>query len=220
LTRFPSTFEQRRLAAAGALLLWCALLMAARVVLTGRMAYAFLGWNLLLAAVPLAASLSLRRLDPASHPLPRALLFTVWLLFLPNAPYILTDLVHLRARPPVPIWFDLALLLSAAGTGLVLGYLSLLDVHRVLEERFGWLRGWAATAVTLVASAYGIYLGRFLRFNSWEVVTGPGELIRTVARHALSPWRYPAAVGVTLLYGSGLLLGYAAFRALIRNESP
>jgi uncharacterized membrane protein len=214
-----SSFERRRLGSAAALLAWCVLLVAARVVYSGRWTFVFLGWNLFLAAIPLAASLCLRRMDPRRWPVRRALLFVGWLLFLPNAPYIVTDLVHLEPRPPVPVWFDLAMLLSAAATGLIMGYLSLLDVHRVLEARFGWVRAWAATAASLIGCGYGIYLGRFLRFNSWEVLTGPGRLLRIVAHHLLSPWRYPAAVGVTLLYGTGLLLGYVALRVLIRNEA-
>jgi uncharacterized membrane protein len=219
LHRLLTGFERRRLGAAGALLIWCATLVAVRVVFSHHLTYVFLGWNLFLAAVPLGASLILRRLDPRRRPVTRAVLFVLWLLFLPNAPYVITDLIHLQHDPPVPLWFDLAMLLSAAGTGLILGYLSLLDVHRLLEARFGWVGGWAAVSSAVVASGYGIYLGRFLRYNSWEVLTGPGKLLGTIAAHLLSPWRYPAAVGVTLLYGSGLLLGYVALRVLIRNEA-
>jgi uncharacterized membrane protein len=212
-------FEQRRLGTAAALILWCALLLVARIGYSGTRTYAFLLWNLFLAGIPMAASLWLRRLDPTRRPVLRGSLFLVWLLFLPNAPYIVTDLLHLSHMRPVPLWFDVALLLSTGATGVLLGYLSVLDVHRVLEARFGWVRGWMAMIAALGMSGYGIYLGRFVRFNSWQVVTGPGALLRTILSHLLDPRGHPAAFGVTAIYGSGLVLGYVALRVLIRNEA-
>ena len=210
--------EARRFGALGALLLWCALLLAARVAWSGTLFFAFLCWNLFLAAVPLAASTLLRRLDGTGGPVARAMCFVAWLLFLPNAPYIVTDLVHLAPRPPVPLWYDVALLLSCAGTGLLLAYVSVLDVHAVLDRRFGRRLGWGAIVGSLVLSGYGIYLGRFVRLNSWEVVTDPAGIVRTVAGHVLDPLGHPRAVGVTLVYGLGLALGYAVVRALVLGE--
>ena len=89
--------------------------------------------------------------------------FALWLLFLPNAPYTLTDLLHLTTAASAPAWYDLALLLSCAGTGLLLGYLSLIDVHDLVAKTFGLAMGWLLAFASLLLSGFAIYLGRFLR---------------------------------------------------------
>ena len=105
-----------------------------RILATGDLTYFFLGWNLLLAGIPygLAGFLSARFAGWKNW-----LLIMAWLLFLPNAPYIITDFLHLKHRPPVPYWFDVLLLFSAAMNGLMLGILSLLKVERFLTGRYG-----------------------------------------------------------------------------------
>ena len=200
----------RRTLLIAALLAWCASLMALRIVRTGTLMYAFLGWNLFLALVPLAASEVLVRAKRTGSQLCS---LGLWLLFLPNAPYILTDLLHLRARPPVPLWFDLALLLSCAGTGLLLAFESVADVQAFMTRRFGDLVGWSVAIASLVLSAFGIYLGRFLRWNSWDVVANPAALIADVAQRIVNPLAHTRTTGVTVIFGVLLTLGYAAFAA-------
>ncbi|HIG75556.1 MAG TPA: DUF1361 domain-containing protein [Bacteroidetes bacterium] len=193
---------------------WCLALLAARVAATGSWLFVFLGWNLVLALLPLGASALLARWHRRRAP--RLALLAVgaaWLLVLPNAPYILTDLFHFRHRPPVPTWFDLALLLSFAGTGLLAGYLSLAEVHRVVAERIGARVAWAGAVGVLFLSAFGIYLGRYLRYNSWEVLTAPGPLFSDVLAPLLDPMGHPRAVAVTLVFGGLLTLGYLAMHA-------
>lgn len=204
----------RRLGLAALLGAWTAALVAVRIVVTGSPFGLFLAWNLVLAAVPLAASTALVRAD--RHGAPRLALWAlgaVWLAFLPNAPYILTDLVHLAKRPPVPFWYDLGMLLSAAGVGLLAGYVSLADVQGVLARRWGAAAGWAASVGALFLSAFGIYLGRVLRWNSWDVVAAPGALAADLARAVLGP-PDPTVVVMTLVFGGMLTLGYVALWAL------
>lgn len=134
----------------------------------------------------------------------------MWLAFLPNAPYILTDFVHFRHRPPVPLWYDLALLLSCAGTGLLLGYASLANVQSFIARRFGPRVGWLTAVASLVLSAFGIYLGRFLRWNTWDMVTNPIALLTDVAPRVLNPFAHPRTTGVTVVFGGMLVLGYVA----------
>ena len=209
----PSPARRLRLA----LLLggWVAALLAVRVGVTGSPFGLFLAWNLALAAVPLVASTALVRLD-RQRARAGALLAVgaVWLLFLPNAPYILTDLVHLAPRPPAPYWYDLALLLSAAGTGLLAGYVSLADVQAVVARRWGGRASWAVAVGALFLSAFGVYLGRVLRWNSWDVVAAPGALFADVAGLALDPAGDPLAAVMTAVFGGTLTLGYVALRAL------
>ena len=196
---------------------WVAALLAVRVGLTGSPFGLFLAWNLVLAAVPLVASTALVRLDgKGAHAGVLAAVGAVWLLFLPNAPYILTDLVHLGPRGGVPFWYDLALLLSAAGTGLLAAYVSLADVQAVLTRRLGAPVAWAASVGALFLSAFGVYLGRELRWNSWDVVTAPGALLADVASRVLDPWAHPTTVVMTVVFGGMLTLGYVALRAVAR----
>jgi uncharacterized membrane protein len=196
-----------------ALLGWCALLIGFRVHLAGERTYAFLLWNLVLAAVPLAAAYALEGAARKRMGAPaQVAAFLIWLCFLPNAPYLLTDLLHLADRPPVPLWFDLAMLLSCAGTGLLLGFLSVARVQRVIDQRFGFAAGWTTALAALLLSGYGIYLGRFLRWNSWDVVADPRGVFGSVAGHLVDPASHPRTLGVTTVYGVGLALAYLALR--------
>lgn len=205
----------RRLALAALLGGWVAALFLVRVWATGSLFGLFLGWNLFLAAVPLLASTALVRLDARGAPLGVLLgVGAVWLAFLPNAPYILTDLVHLEVRPPVPFWYDLGMLLSGAGVGLLSGYVSLADVQGVIARRRGVLAGWATSVGVLFLSAFGIYLGRELRWNSWDVVAAPDALAADILSRAANPLADPTTVVMTLVFGGMLTLGYVALHAL------
>jgi uncharacterized membrane protein len=94
-------------------------LVVTRFVATQQFAYFNLVWNLFLAWLPLAFAFLAGR-DSNSR-LRLFLCAGLWLLFLPNSPYLVTDLVHLRPRPPVPLWFDILLVQSFVLTGLLLG---------------------------------------------------------------------------------------------------
>jgi uncharacterized membrane protein len=211
----------RRILAFGALLGWCAALLVLRVVRSGSYTFVFLTWNLFLAAVPFAAAALLETLNRRRGWLPLQWgAFLLWLLFLPNAPYIITDLMHLKARPPVPLWYDVLLLISCAGTGLLFGYASVLMVQRVVERRFRRVTGWVVAVSTLVLSAYGIYLGRFLRFNSWEAITDPLPLFSDMLAHLTDPMQHPRTLAVTVLFGIALTLGYVALRVMVDDDDP
>jgi uncharacterized membrane protein len=192
----------QRAAVFALLLAWCAALLAVRIARADSLMFLFLGWNLVLAVIPAAAA---ALLDKTREQWKQAGLLAVWLAFLPNAPYLVTDFVHLRARPPVPLWFDIALLISCAATGLLLGYTSVADVQRFIARRFGEAAAWLCAASALILSGAGIYLGRFLRWNSWDLLANPVAIVLSIR---------PRVVSVTAVYGCGLLIGYLAFRAL------
>ena len=191
----------KRLLAFTALLAWCGALLVLRAWRAQNTIYFFLVWNLFLAVIPFLAALAFER---AKWLATRSATFAVWLLFLPNAPYIVTDFIHLRARPPVPLWFDILLLLSCAGTGLLLGYGSVMIVQRVVERRVGKRTGWTSPRLRSVLSAFGIYLGRFVRFNSWEALTDPMPLFSDIAYRLMNPMQHPRTFVVTALYGVAL----------------
>jgi uncharacterized membrane protein len=201
-----------------ALFLWCAALLALRMERTGTMRFGFLVWNLFLAFVPLVASSLLAIADRRrSSILVQGGWFALWLVFLPNAPYLLTDLIHLRHRPPVPLWYDLALILSYALTGLLLGYTSLAIVQRIVARRFGNATGWLVAIASMGLSGFGIYLGRFLRWNSWEVLTRPAPLFAFIADCLLNPRSHAGTVAVTVIFGGALILGYVALDVFLAD---
>jgi uncharacterized membrane protein len=195
------------------LLGWCGALLLFRYERWHSSYFLFLAWNLLLAVIPAIAAALLALASERRHAATlQGVWFAVWLLFLPNAPYIVTDFIHLAPRPPVPSWYDVVMMVSAAGTGLFLGYSSIADVQAVVSLRFGRRAGWSVAVVALLLSGFGIYLGRFLRWNSWDAVANPGELLHKAAERGLNPMAHPRTIGVSVLYGVGLALGYLALR--------
>ena len=167
-------------------------LLAVRTDRAGQPAFVFLTWNLFLAWIPFVLSVGVAAVHGRGGPRPLLwLLGAGWLLFLPNAPYILTDFIHLGRAGGVPLWFDAALIGTFAATGLALGLVSLLIVHHVVEARAGRAVGWVVAVSSLLLSAIGVYLGRFPRFNSWDVVTDPSSLVAVVLQRLADPSRQP-----------------------------
>jgi len=197
------------------LLFWCVCLIAVRIDRTGSGYYRFLITNLFLACVPLFLSTILRIASHwRLHWTIQLVLFSLWLLFLPNAPYILTDILHLTRASHAPAWYDLALLLSCAGTGLLVGYLSLIDVQGIVARVFGDTSSWIFALVSLVLSGFAIYLGRFLRWNSWDVLITPTRVFEILGG-LLNPWAHVRPLAVTIIFGVILTLGYISLRVLL-----
>jgi uncharacterized membrane protein len=191
---------------------------AFRIWHSHTLTYLFLVWNLFLAAIPYGTSTVLVEFESLrKHPIIFWSLIALWLLFLPNAPYIFTDLFHLRPRNGVPQWFDLLLLLSFAWNGILLGYLSLFDVQALVAKRIGHRITWLGVCGILFLCAFGVYLGRFLRWNSWDVFTNPFALLSDIADRFLNPFAHPHTWGLTLGYGTFLVLGYLTLKVIVRQ---
>ena len=201
------------------LLFWCTCMVAVRINRTGSGYYVFLLGNLFLACMPLFFSTALRVTNRLRwHWTIMVGLAGLWLLFLPNAPYILTDILHLSRSSNAPAWYDLALLLSCSGTGLLVGYLSLVDVQGIVARKFTPVVGWIFAIVSLGLSGFAIYLGRFLRWNSWDVLFTP-TLMLEIAAVVLHPLDHVRPLSVTLVFGVIFALGYITFRTLLLTES-
>ncbi len=182
-------------------------LLTVRMDRVGEPAFAFLTWNLFLAWIPFVLALGAAAVHARGGPRPLLWMFAAgWLLFLPNAPYILTDFIHLGRVGGAPMWFDAALIGSFAAAGLALGLASLLVVHHVVEARVGRVVGWVLAVSSLVLSAIGIYLGRFPRFNSWDVITDPHGLIAVVLQRLVDPFGNPFLLRFAVMM-SMLLIG-------------
>jgi len=175
-------------------------LLALRVAWTDERAYLFLVWNLFLAWVPYGCALGLRAVH---RRLPGAALvpfFAVWLGFLPNAPYLVTDFVHLRFRVGAPLWFDAVMLAAFAWAGVGLGTASLRMCAHIVRVRAGSLAALAFTPLVALATGFGIYLGRFLRLNTWDVATKPGTVLLQVLSPLVDPLGNVRAWAVTLTF--------------------
>ena len=210
-----TSIDVKRFIIVGTLLFWCACMVAVRVNRTGSGYYLFLLGNLFLACIPLFLSTTLRIANRLRVPWAINLALSgLWLLFLPNAPYILTDILHLPRSSDAPAWYDLALLLSCSGTGLLVGYLSLIDMQGMVARRFSPLTGWIFALVSLGLSGFAIYLGRFLRWNSWDVLVAPTRLF-SIATGLMHPFGNTRAISVTLIFGVILVLGYVSLSVLL-----
>lgn len=210
--------SNRRVAAFFALVLasgLCLGLLVLRDMQTGAYGYRFLAWNLFLAWVPFMLALALY--DSERQRRPRAVmavLGVLWLLFLPNAPYIVTDFVHVGEVPGAPLWFDAGMTAAFAGTGLVLGLGSLLLVQGVVARRLGALRGWLMIGPVLLLCSVGISIGRFQRLNSWDVLTRPDHLARLVGARLVDPLGRPEAVVVLMALTGFLAVAYIVLYAV------
>ena len=161
----------------------CIALVAGRSVYSHTHHFQFLVWNLFLAWIPLVLAALIYRMAARRGGRVRFIVVpaaVVWLLFFPNAPYIVTDLVHLgQFTDNVPSWFDVMLVTWFAWTGLLLGVVSLRLMHELVARARGATAGWAFVVLVTVAGSFGIYVGRFLRWNSWTVFQAPLPLVDT-----------------------------------------
>jgi uncharacterized membrane protein len=201
---------------------WCVLLVAVRRHEFGAAGYPYLIWNLTLAWIPLVlALLLLAAYKRRAHWFELLAVGCVWLLFLPNAPYVLTDFVHLGNTHKL---FDTVILGSFAFTALALGFASLLLVQSVVTRIAGAALGWGVAVASLFVSSIGIYLGRVQRLSSWDVIQRPRTLW-TLARLRLDdPFGNRYLIGFvlalcglqTLLYAG--LYGFTSLAAAAGRE--
>jgi uncharacterized membrane protein len=192
----------------------------ARVVFMHSLDTTNLVWNLVLAWIPLLLAIIVY--DGARRgvsPGPLAAIGLVWLLFLPNAPYIVTDLKWLgdfdNSRTQ---WFDPILIGGAAVIGLVLGFLSIYLVQAVVAGRRGRLAGWAVAFGALAASGVGVYLGRFQRWNSWDVFTEPTAILSQLVSAIVDPLAHGRPLALSISFALACCMGYALFYSAFRAQ--
>lgn len=175
--------------------------------------YANLVWNLMLAWIPYLFSVlaaALHRLFPRRWWL-LVLPSAAWLAFFPNAPYIITDFFHLVQRPSIPLWYDLLLLVTFSWTGIFLTVASLRTMQVVVKTYLGTLVSWFFVAFSLGLGGLGIYLGRFERWNSWDLISHPGSILADITSRIASPFENLRFFGFTILVTAFLLVCYLMF---------
>jgi uncharacterized membrane protein len=199
-------------------------LVFARILSTGNLRYSFLVWNLFLAWLPLVfALLACEDFRTTSARNWRFLsLAGAWLLFFPNAPYIFTDLIHLTSFFYGHFWVDLTLILLCAITGLVLGFVSLYLMQSVVERMLGRSASWLFIVAVAALSGFGIYLGRFMRFNSWDVVFRPRQVYHGIGHWVANPLANANSLAFPILFGTFLFVSYLMLYALthLRSAQP
>lgn len=188
-----------------------------RIFLSGHNNYLYFIWNLFLAWIPYLLGLYL----PVSFHMIRSkfiicLLFVIWFLFWPNSPYMLTDLLHLKEKQNIPLWFDLGLILSFAWAGLMLGFLSLIEVQNLVRKRTNRIIGWCFATITILTGSLGIYIGRYVRLNSWDVVGNPVRVYYDIFQHFSDRMLRTEMIIMTLQYGIFLFLGYLTVKIIIK----
>ncbi|MBN2550170.1 MAG: DUF1361 domain-containing protein [Anaerolineales bacterium] len=194
-----------------------------RVLYSGsRVVYANLVWNLFLAWIPYIFSMISALL---SRVLPRLwwLAFfpgVIWLAFFPNAPYLVTDFLHLTPRQGIPLWYDILLLASFSWTGVFLAIASLRTMQELVKAHLGWLVSWLFVAVALSLSGLGIYLGRFERWNSWDILFHPKSILADIAVRLINPFDNMRFFGFTILFTAFLTVCYLVFVSMSHPAVP
>lgn len=186
--------------------LFSASLLIARVGYSGKLMFVFLAWNLFLAFLPYAfSSFLMRRISFIENKFIFIPAVLIWLSLLPNSFYIITDLFHLDYRKPVPLWYDLLLIFSFAWNGLLFGIISLKQMEKMVSVHIRNTNLFLFPVLLL--SGIGIYIGRYMRYNSWDILTNPFSLFRNTVDMFLFPVEYR--------YAWGMIFGFSIFLILI-----
>lgn len=197
--------------------IFAAILSISRFYFSENLRFTFLIWNLFLAWLPVVfAWLVRRQLHKQEQFLGKRpfilFLMLLWLLFLPNAPYIVTDFVHLRPMKNTPLWFDALMIFSFAITGLLLGFLSLDWLQTAVQQRYGRLTGWLFAFASLSLTGIGVYIGRVLRWNSWDILTRPTAVFADVLNNYLDTTLAWQTWSLSLTIIIALMLSYFCLR--------
>jgi uncharacterized membrane protein len=184
----------------------CVMLVVARIAYSETDRHAGLVWNLFLAWIPFmlayfAHLVSWRR---TTLYLIIPIIAFLWLIFFPNAPYMLTDLQDLARRTfDAPLWYDVIIVVWASWTGMLLGVISLYLMQDIINRAFGRLTGWIFVFVISGLSSFGVYIGRFVRLNSWDILQNPSEAAQEILGIVVDPSMRLAAF--TVLYAGFFL---------------
>lgn len=192
------------------------MLIAVRMVWHSSFHFGFLLWNLFLAILPLAAAHLVQHARKLSIAIPAA---AFWLLFFPNSAYLLTDIVHLRIRPGAAFWLDLVILFGAGLYGVAVAIRSLAQMESWYARYLSPAVTKLGTAAVLLASGYGIYLGRVERWNSWDIVTNTGDLLSAIAYEVRHPFRCIEVWMLSGVFAAALGLAYLSLAGMSRRSN-
>ncbi|WP_299676339.1 DUF1361 domain-containing protein [uncultured Tenacibaculum sp.] len=198
------------------LVIMCTFLVLLRVQITQSLLFTFMLWNIFLALIPFfITEYAVKRDIENKSKVKQIVLFVIWLFFLPNAPYIITDFIHLDTSRNNPLgWFDLLFLFCSAITGLMITMLTLKDVYQIIVKKWSLKIADVFIPIVCFLSGFGIYLGRFLRFNSWDIVTAPISLVEKT----VYSFKLPRAWYVTIGFGMFLWIFFYTFLSFFKTK--
>lgn len=211
--RRKTDLRGRYLAAVGLLSAAAIVMLGLRILLTGTARYWFVPENLALAWAGLFwAWLLCRELKTRRWLSWQNLgLSFLWLVFLPNTWYVLTDFIHIYPNGEVSQLFDIVLMSLLVFTGFILGFTSLFLIHRELLARLSSFKSYMLIELTIFSSSFAIYLGRDLRWNSWDVIKNPGYILINLSDRIIDPFGSQRALNVTLMFFMMISIIYLAF---------
>jgi uncharacterized membrane protein len=181
----------------------------------GDPTYRFLIWNLMLAWLPLVFA-AIAYAAARSRLTPIVLVFgLLWLLFFPNAPYLLTDFIHLQEAGAAPLWYDALMLSSFAWTALLLGFASLYLMQMIWRRSLGTALSWVGAACALGLGSFGVYIGRFMRWNSWDALLHPRGVLAVIRSELENPVTHPRLVASLVVLAGALIVGYTVMYGVV-----
>lgn len=189
------------------------------VILLGRfylgrtLVYGYFAWNLVLAWLPYFFGLLALYWH---HRYPRRWLLLIvpvalWLVFFPNAPYVITDLVHLEERARVPIWYDIGFFVTYIWTGLFLTVVSLHTMQGIARDYVGRAGSWLFALMVIGLGGLGVYIGRYIGWNSWDFILQPFEVVADVIEQFAHPLRHPQPFGFTMMFAAFIFVCYVSY---------
>ena len=185
--------------------IYCFSLLLFRAKITNSTYLFFLIWNLFLAVIPyLISSFLIIKNNQILNKLALILLFFCWLLFLPNSFYIITDLVHIVRSSGNLFYLDLIIICSFATIGFILGLLSLEHFKFFLQHKIAIKNTTYIILIICLLCGFGIYLGRILRYNSWDILSNPIELFIDLVTVAFTQ----KSISFSILFGTFIYLSY------------
>ena len=213
-----SETQRRFVAALTILSLLCIGLFSLKLFSSGTSDYFFIPGNLVLAWASLifAWLLSGRLADTSWRTWPNVLLTLAWLVFLPNSWYVITDLIHLNPAGEVGQLYDIVLIDCLVLCGFLLGFSSLYIIHRELLKRLPARVSLVIIEGVILLSSFAIYLGRILRWSTWDIITNPTGIILNISDRVVHPTAYGNSFAVTALFFVALSVMYLAFWIFIQ----
>ncbi len=186
----------------------------ARVFLFNNYTFIYLFWNIFLAFVPFFISSFLfiyTNKEKIIKPI-FVIGFIIWLVFLPNAPYVVTDFIHLGRIAGVPVMYDLFVIFSAATVSLFIGLHSIYQIERIFLLKFSQKITNIIILIVILLASFGVYLGRFLRFNSWDLFTSHISLVSSISKVFTRSNDYINAYTYTFLFFLFIYTSYISFK--------
>ena len=186
-----------------------------RVLIYDRYSFVYILWNIFLAFIPYLISSILSHYS-YHHKLNQLVFISggiIWLVFLPNAPYIVTDLIHIGVVRGVPVLFDSILLFTSAWLGLLLGMTSLYQMEKIFLTKYSKKFTVRLIALIILLTSFGMHIGRSFRFNSWDLFTGPFSFFGKLLNILSQSTKHIEALIYTLLFFSFIYVFYQSWKS-------